>query len=208
MKEVKTEDAVIVDDIVPTSQNSEKDEENSLNSSLVQINKENIEFGAGIVGGIAGLTIGGPYLAIVIAIALNFSSKQENEVGDVTRAITKAILESVNYLTSLNMKYKFTDAASETVNKAVEKIKQSDDTQSFEKVESTLKDTSSKAKKLTEEYDLLTKGKQVLGTVGELADSAIVKAAELEKEYKVIDKISDKIKKTVASSKDDQISKN
>lgn len=41
------------------------------------------------------------------------------------------------------------------------------------------------AAQLAEEYDLLAKGKQALGVVGEVADTAIAKTVELEKEYKV-----------------------
>jgi hypothetical protein len=41
------------------------------------------------------------------------------------------------------------------------------------------------AAKLADEYDLVAKGKQALGVVGEIADTAIIKTVELEKEYKV-----------------------
>jgi hypothetical protein len=46
------------------------------------------------------------------------------------------------------------------------------------------------AKQLASEYDLAAKTKQALGVVGELADTAIVKTVELEKEYDVVAKVS------------------
>jgi hypothetical protein len=48
---------------------------------------------------------------------------------------------------------------------------------------------TAQAQQLASEYDLVAKGKQALGVVGELADTAIVKTVELEKEYKVVDKV-------------------
>ena len=45
------------------------------------------------------------------------------------------------------------------------------------------------AQQLANENDIAAKAKQALGVVGELADSAIIKTVELEKEYKVVDKV-------------------
>lgn len=42
---------------------------------------------------------------------------------------------------------------------------------------------------------------QALGVAGELADTAIEKGIELEKEYKVTDKVTEKIKKSIDSTK-------
>ncbi|KAG5177124.1 hypothetical protein JKP88DRAFT_249037 [Tribonema minus] len=174
----------------------------STGGSLVIINKENVEFGAGVVAGVAGLVVGGPVLAVLLSVAANFGSKQENEVGDAVRGITTAALSAFNFFAGLNAKYDVTGAAASTLGGAVSKLKESDETNALEKVEGTVKEVTSKAAKLADEYDLLAKGKQALGVVGEIADTAIVKTVELEKEYKVVDKVADSVKKAVQSTKE------
>lgn len=67
-------------------------------------------------------------------------------------------------------------------------------------MEKTVKDLSSQATKLSSDYDLPAKAKQALGVAGELADTAIVKGIELEKEYKVTDKVKDAVKKSIDST--------
>lgn len=64
-----------------------------------------------------------------------------------------------------------------------------------------MKDLTSQATKLSSEYDLPAKAKQALGVAGELADTAIVKGIELEKEYKVTEKVKDAVKKSIDGAK-------
>jgi len=168
---------------------------------IVPINTDNIQFGAGVVGGLAGLLVGGPLLAVILSIASNYGSKQENEFGEAVRGVSKSAISAFNFLASLNANYDVTGKASSALGDAVSKLKETDDTKSLEKVEDTLKDATEKAKKLAEEYDLVAKGKQALGVVGELADVAIVRAVELEKEYKVVDTVTEKVKTAVQSTK-------
>lgn len=82
------------------------------------------------------------------------------------------------------------------------KLKTSGDSgETIEKVEKTVKDLTSQATKLSSEYDLAAKAKQALGVAGELADTAIVKGIELEKEYKVTEKVKDAVKKSIDGAK-------
>lgn len=68
-------------------------------------------------------------------------------------------------------------------------------------MEKTVKDLTSQATKLSSDYDLPAKAKQALGVAGELADTAIDKGIELEKEYKVTDKVKDAVKKSIDGAK-------
>ena len=78
---------------------------------------------------------------------------------------------------------------------------QGDSGDTIDKVEKTVKDLTSQASKLSSEYDLPAKAKQALGVAGELADTAIVKGIELEKEYKVTEKVKDAVKKSIDGAK-------
>ncbi|CAM9487633.1 unnamed protein product, partial [Phaeothamnion confervicola] len=154
-------------------------------TALVPLSPENIEFGAGVVGGLAGFVVGGPLLAAILAAIANYSSKREGDAGDAVRGVAKSALETFNFLTGINSKYAVADKATGAFAEAVDKLKSTDDSKTIEKVEQTLLEATRKAAALSSEYDLVAKGKQALGVVGELADTAIDKTVELEKEYKV-----------------------
>ncbi|CAM9883024.1 unnamed protein product [Ectocarpus fasciculatus] len=150
----------------------------------------------------AGFFVGGPVLAAVLAVAANYGSKQENEAGVAVRGVSANAIEAFNFLTSLNSKYDVTGKAGAQLDKAVTELKTTGEAgDTIEKVEKTVKDLTSQATKLSSEYDLPAKAKQALGVAGELADTAIVKGIELEKEYKVTDKVKDSIKKSIDSAK-------
>ncbi|CAM9403076.1 unnamed protein product [Sphacelaria rigidula] len=171
-------------------------------AEMVVVNTENTEFSAGVVGGIAGFIVGGPFLAAVLAVAANYGSKQQNEAGDAVRAVGKTAIEALNFWTNLNAKYDVTGKATTSLDSAVDKLKDSSGSgEAIDKAKTTIKDLASQASKLSSEYDIPAKAKQALGVAGELADTAIEKGIELEKEYKVTDKVTEKIKKSIDSTK-------
>ncbi|CAM9203681.1 unnamed protein product [Hapterophycus canaliculatus] len=168
----------------------------------VAVNPENTEFSAGVLGGVAGFFVGGPVLAAVLAVAANYGSKQQNEAGEAVRGVSANAIEAFNFLTNINSKYNVTGKAGEQLDKAVSELKSSGEAgEAIEKVEKTVKGITSQATKLSSDYDLPAKAKQALGVAGELADTAIVKGIELEKEYKVTEKVTTSIKKTIDSAK-------
>lgn len=91
-----------------------------------------------------------------------------------------------------------TGKAASSLDGAVSKLKESSDTaESIEQVQKTVKELTSQAGKLSTEYDIPAKAKQALGVAGELADTAIDKGIELEKEYKVTEKVTQAVKKSI-----------
>ncbi|CAM9482217.1 unnamed protein product [Chrysoparadoxa australica] len=170
-------------------------------AAIVQATTENVEFSAGVVGGLAGFLVGGPFLGAILAGITNYSSKQENEVGVAVRGVSTAALEVYNFLANFSAKYDLGSKTADVVDDTLTKIKKSGDADTIEKVETTLKTTFSKAKELSNEYDLVAKGKQALGVAAELSDTAIEKTKELEKEYKVTDKVKESLSKAIDSAK-------
>ncbi|CAM9205762.1 unnamed protein product, partial [Choristocarpus tenellus] len=170
--------------------------------TIVAVNPENVEFSAGVLGGIAGLFFGGPILAAVLAVAANYGSKRENEAGDAVRAIAKTAIESFNFLSGVNSKYDVAGKAGDSLDNVVSKIKASDDSDTVSKVTDTLTDLKSKVVEISDEYDLVAKAKQALGVAGELADTAIDKSLELEKEYSVTEKVKEKVQKAIDGAQD------
>ena len=64
--------------------------------ALVPIKDETVEFTAGIIGGAAGLVIGGPLLGAIGAAAANYVSKMEGDATDIVKAVSKSSIQIFN----------------------------------------------------------------------------------------------------------------
>jgi len=170
---------------------------------LVPIKEETVEFTAGILGGLVGLTLGGPALAAVGAAAANYASKTDAEVGEVVSAVSKTAIEVYNYLAKLDDKYSVLAKAKSSLEDALDKVKSQGnvDPDTVAKLESALDSTNKKISEINDEYDLVGAGSTALGVVGDLVEKAVAKASELEKEYSLTDKAKEALSKAVESAK-------
>lgn len=172
---------------------------------MVTIDKESVEVSAGFAGLIAGALVGGPFVGVVLALASNYLSKQETEVGDVARGVGKASLEIFNFFAKVANKYNLGDKVGQATESALNKLKEYDgDAQVVSKIEETLKTTSEKLAELDKEYDLKAKTGDVLKKASDLNTQAFKKAEELNKEYKLTDKLSETVSKAVEEAKKSQ----
>ena len=171
--------------------------------AIVPINEETVEFTAGLLGGVVGFTIGGPVLGAIAAAAANYASKTDAEVGEVLSAVSKTSIEIFNYFSKLDSKYEVLDNAKSQLESALEKVKKSDSAnpETIDKIESALKNTNSKIREINDEYDLVGTGMTALGVVGDLVEKAIIKAGELNEEYKLSDKATKAIGDAVEKAK-------
>jgi len=174
--------------------------------ALVPIKEETVEFTAGIIGGVVGFTLGGPWLAAITAAAANYASKQDMEIGEVISAVSKSTIQIYNYLTQLDTKYELLTKAQASLQSSLDKVKSGDNVnpETVKKVEDALAATSSKIKDLNDEYDLVGSGVSALGVVGDLVERAVAKAGELNSEYKLTDKATDALKTAVEKAKKSQ----
>lgn len=152
-------------------------DEPSAQTSIVPVDKENIENAAAFTGGILGFVLGGPVVGIVLAAVTNYVSKKDNESGEAIRGLGKTVVESYNFLSKLNDKYKVVDTVTETVSDVVDK--NAADIEALGTVKSTISSTTTKVAEITKEYDLLTKGKDALIAARNLSDAALEKVEEL-----------------------------
>lgn len=187
----------------PLSMSDEPAAPTKSSAALVPINEETVEFTAGILGGVVGFAIGGPVLGAIAAAAANYASKTDAEVGEVLSAVSKTSIEIFNYFTKLDSKYEVLDKAKGQLEAALEKVKKSDSAnpETIEKIESALKNTNSKIREINDEYDLVGTGMTALGVVGDLVEKAIIKAGELNEEYKLSDKATKAITEAVEKAK-------
>eukprot|EP00621_Florenciella_sp_RCC1693_P009619 CAMPEP_0182530130 /NCGR_PEP_ID=MMETSP1323-20130603/5689_1 /TAXON_ID=236787 /ORGANISM="Florenciella parvula, Strain RCC1693" /LENGTH=227 /DNA_ID=CAMNT_0024739397 /DNA_START=58 /DNA_END=741 /DNA_ORIENTATION=- len=173
------------------------DEETS--SAMIPVTAESIKATSAIVGGIAGLAFGGPVFGILFAAATNFIATQENEVSEVALGVGQVSLQTWNFVLKLNGKYDLVGTAGDAAGGVVDKIKEKDENGAIEKVEIALETVTSKIRELNAEYDLGEKAASVLGSAGKLSNKAIEKGLELNEEYEIVDKVSEKAKETAAT---------
>ena len=175
----------------------------STGGKLVPIKEETVEFTAGLLGGLVGLSLGGPALAAITAAAANYASKTDAEVGEVVSAVSKTAIEIYNYLAKLDDKYSVLAKAKTSLEDALTKVKSQGnvDPDTIAKLESALESTNAKIAEINDEYDLVGAGSTALGVVGDLVEKAVAKASELEKEYSLTDKAKDALSKAVDKAK-------
>lgn len=168
---------------------------------LVPVEKANIETSAAVTGGLIGFFVGGPVLGISLAAATNYIVKKDGESGDALRGIGKAVIESWNYLTKLNAKYNISGKISDSIGNAVD----SSDSDTVQKISSSVNTVKSTIDNLNSQYDLTSKGKEFLSATASLTDTAIDKVIELNNKYdfvetakKSVGDISEKVKDVTA----------
>jgi len=176
----------------------------STGGALVPIKEETVEFTAGILGGIAGFAIGGPFLAAVGAAAANYVSKMDGDVTDAVQAISKSSIQVYNYLANLDSKYEILKSAQNSLEKSLDKLKAQDtvNPETISKVENALKNTNAKIKEINDEYDLVGGATTALGVFGDLIEKAVKKAGELNEEYQLSAKAKDSLSKAVDKAKE------
>lgn len=171
--------------------------------ALVPIKEETVEFTAGILGGLAGLVVGGPLLAAIGAATANYISKMEGDASDVVQAVSKTSIQVYNYLSTLDSKYEVLTKAKTQLEKALDSLKSQEnvDPAAVEKVEKALASTTAKIKEINDEYDLVGAGTTALGVVGDLVEKAVKKAGELNEEYQLTQKAQESLEKAINKAK-------
>jgi len=172
--------------------------------ALVPIKEETVEFTAGLIGGAAGLAIGGPLLGAITAAAANYASKMDGDFSVAVQAISKSSLEVINYLANLDNKYSILKSAQTSLEKSLDKLKQQDSVNpdTISKVENALANTKAKIKEINDEYDLVGGATTALGVVGDLVEKAVKKAGELNEEYQLSAKAKESLSKAVEKAKE------
>jgi len=171
--------------------------------ALVPIKEDTVQFTAGLVGGAIGFAVGGPVLGAFAATATNYISKNDNEASEVISAVSKSSIEIFNYLKTLDNKYTLLKSAQSSLEEALEKVKaQNADSDTIQKIEDTLKLTTDKITEVNDEYDIVGAGVTALGVVGDLVEKALVKAGELNDEYKLSDRALATIKEVSSKAVD------
>lgn len=152
---------------------------------LVPVDKVNIENAASVTSGVLGLILAGPVGALVFAALGKYVSKKENESGEVLRGVGKNVVEIYNFFTKLNTKYELDKKITETVSKVGSSVDTSNETVAT--VTKTASTAVAKFDELNKEYDLVSKGKQVVEVAATLSETALEKIEELNAKYDFVE---------------------
>lgn len=171
--------------------------------AIIAINQETIEFTSGVLGGAVALAFGAsPVLAVVAAAAANYVSKKDDlgEINEFMQGVTKASLNTINWLGKLDTKYTILGNIQANIDKSINDLKnsESDSAEAVKKIEGYSKQLT----KLADDIDLLAGSKQALGAVGDVLETGIDKAVDANKEYKLTDRATEAAKKAVEKAKD------
>ena len=198
--EAKTEESV-----APKASNSFNVDASA--GAIVPLNKENIEFTSGVLGGVAAIALGAsPVFAVVVAAAANYISRKEDlgDISEVVNSISTASLQTLNWFGKLDEKYTVLAKLTETLDQQVNSLKNSEgkNAETVGKIEETIKSTSSQISQLAEDLDLVEGSKQALGAFGDVLETSIDKAVDANTEYKLTERASEAAKKAIEKAKE------
>lgn len=153
-------------------------------TNLVPVDKQNIENAAAVTGGILGFFLAGPLAGFVLAAVSNYVVKKDNDSGEALRGLGKSVVESYNYLSKMNSKYKVTDKVQESVTNALDSAATESDT--AQQIKEALDTSSKKVTELNKEFDLFSKAKSFTSAAADLSDKAMDTVDEANKKYDFI----------------------
>jgi hypothetical protein len=153
---------------------------------FVPIEKGTIESAAAVTGGILGLILSGPIGGLILAAVTNYVSKKDNEAGEALRGFGKTVVEAVNFLKKVNSKWSLTQKVTNSLGSTIENISSNSDSETLVTVKKTVVQVVDKVKDLNKEYDLISKGKDVVVTAATVSDAALEKVDELNKKVRTL----------------------
>jgi hypothetical protein len=119
-------------------------------------------------------------------------------LNEFVQAISKASLNSINFLARLDSKYAILSKISASLDKAINDLKSDEgNAETFKKIEDSVKQIQT----LADEIDLLEGGKQALGAVGDVLETSIDKAVDANEEYKLTERAAEAAKKAIEKAK-------
>mmetsp|Transcript_45475 Transcript_45475/g.144973 ORF Transcript_45475/g.144973 Transcript_45475/m.144973 type:complete len:254 (-) Transcript_45475:47-808(-) len=169
-------------------------------TALVKVTEENVLTAAGILGGVVGLVVGGLWLGAATFVASSYFVRQENDVSKALRGVATGSLEAVNFGASVNDKYKVTDQVGGAVSNAVDSAKKNPDTkEAASAVTGFVDNVVGAVGSVDKEVGIKDNLGKLAVSAGDVANKAVEKAVELNKEYKVTDQIKEKVEEVTKS---------
>mmetsp|Transcript_31817 Transcript_31817/g.72396 ORF Transcript_31817/g.72396 Transcript_31817/m.72396 type:complete len:220 (-) Transcript_31817:100-759(-) len=148
-------------------------------TALVKVSEDSKIAAASLLGGIAGLLVGGVWIGAALFAATSYIVRQEdNDVAKALKGVAASGLEAVNFGAYMNDKYEVTGKVGGAIKGAVGE----ENTKVIDQVVDQVKAVEIKD----------TVGKLATGA-SDAANKAVTKAIDVNKEYKITDQIAEKV---------------
>lgn len=164
--------------------------------ALVKVTEESKMTTAGVIGGLAGLLVGGVWVGAGLFAASSYLARREDDdLSKALKGVAAGGLEVLNFGAALNDKYMVTDKLGDAIKGAID-----DTAKSNPSSQETVKSISGLVGGAADAVKSLDQDIGIKDTIGALATSAtdlayqaVDKAIEVNKQYKVTDQIVEKI---------------
>jgi hypothetical protein len=172
--------------------------------SLVKIDDGTVKTTASILGGLAGLWVGGIGGAAIVFLLTTFVARNldKDDTDENLRGLSKGVqgvsevsLEALNAAGYVNDKYELTSKASGALSGLVDKLKENPGNKEvIKQIEDVAKGASKAVTDLDDEVGLKDTAGSVLTSLSELAEIGADKVQDIDKELEISSKISEKVK--------------
>jgi len=173
---------------------AEKDDapkDSGASSALVAVTEDTKITAASVLGGVAGLLVGGVWIGAALFAATAFVARQDNDASKALKGTAGGALEALNFGSYLNDRYDVTGKVGGAITDAVEKT----DSKDAKNLLATVKQTASDADK---ELNLKSTAGSFVTSASDLAAQVVGKATELNEKYQITDQIGSKISQQVS----------
>jgi len=167
-------------------------EEAKTSTALIKVTEESKVTTASVIGGVAGLLVGGVWVGgALFAATAYLAKKDDDDVSKAIKGLASTGLEAVNFAGYLGDKYDVTSSIGTAMSSALTDARKNSDTSS---VIEFFDNVGEAITKFDQDVGVKDTVGSAVTSASDLASQAVTKALELNDQYKITDKIGDKIK--------------
>lgn len=171
----------------------------STSYALVKVTEENKMTTASVLGGVAGLLVGGIWVGgALFAATAYLTRKEDTDVAKALKGVASGGLEVLNFGAYLNDKYLVTDKIGASLAEAAASAKTtSTNKETLATAESFLQNVGDAITALDRDVGIKDTLGSLATSASELASQAVDGAIDINNKYKITDKIKDVIQEAV-----------
>jgi len=159
--------------------------------ALVKVTEENKMTTASVLGGLAGLLVGGVWVGAGLFAAGSYLTRKDDDIAKALKGVASGSLEVLNFGGYLNDKYTVTDKIGSAFNEALEST--SSGSSSTDSVSGFVTGVVDAVKTADKDIGFKDTLGQLASSASDLAYQAVEKAVDLNAQYKITDQIKEKI---------------
>lgn len=170
--------------------------------ALVKIDEETTATAASLVGGVAGVLVGGPVLGVLGFVGAAFLARQgeDNDAATALKGIGSSVLEVVNFIGGVDKKYEVTGRVGSALDEQVTKVK-GQSPQAAELIDGVSNAVASVDKDVgigSTLGNIVTGGSSL---ASQAVDKAVETADTVNEKYNITEKIADTVNDVVSKAK-------